>query len=322
MENAVRGKPSVARKRPWFREGIRRTPAQRPNPNSKYIIPFVTPTSPPDPRAPPCFSPVPTSTRRVPVRRTPSRPHPIAAPAAVRRRRVPAGRPEKVGWSAAMARVYVGSLDPAVTARELEDEFRVFGVLRSVWVARKPPGFAFVDFDDRRDAQDAIKDLDGKNGWRVELSRNASSGRGGRDRSGGSEMKCYECGVEAVAAVGALDTAGVQAIAEEATAALQGVVVCHRLVGAVLAGHQSVDVTNLPPIAMGIAVAGARAIRHRLLEFGIVLHCLKASAGYGFRLCLHGFAHSPFLPRPRLLHANCVLVPAELLEVFEAQISL
>lgn len=34
----------------------------------------------------------------------------------------------------------------------------------------------------------------GKNGWRVELSRNASSGRGGRDRYGGSESKCYECG--------------------------------------------------------------------------------------------------------------------------------
>jgi hypothetical protein len=33
----------------------------------------------------------------------------------------------------------------------------------------------------------------GKNGWRVELSRN-SSGRGGRDRYGGSESKCYECG--------------------------------------------------------------------------------------------------------------------------------
>jgi len=31
----------------------------------------------------------------------------------------------------------------------------------SVWVARKPPGFAFIDFDDRRDAEDAIRDLDG-----------------------------------------------------------------------------------------------------------------------------------------------------------------
>ena len=31
----------------------------------------------------------------------------------------------------------------------------------SVWVARKPPGFAFIDFDDKRDAQDAIRELDG-----------------------------------------------------------------------------------------------------------------------------------------------------------------
>ncbi|XP_042390257.1 serine/arginine-rich splicing factor RSZ21A-like [Zingiber officinale] len=91
-----------------------------------------------------------------------------------------------------MARIYVGNLDPRTTARELEDKFGVFGVLRSVWVARKPPGFAFIDFDDRRDAQDAIRDLDGKNGWRVELSRNSSSR--GRDRHGGSDMKCYECG--------------------------------------------------------------------------------------------------------------------------------
>ncbi|KAL5213213.1 hypothetical protein ABZP36_024060 [Zizania latifolia] len=92
-----------------------------------------------------------------------------------------------------MARVYVGNLDPRVTAREIEDEFRVFGVLRSVWVARKPPGFAFIDFDDRRDAQDAIREIDGKNGWRVELSTKSGSGRG-RERSSGSDMKCYECG--------------------------------------------------------------------------------------------------------------------------------
>ncbi|KAK3155494.1 hypothetical protein QOZ80_2BG0203930 [Eleusine coracana subsp. coracana] len=95
-----------------------------------------------------------------------------------------------------MARVYVGNLDARVTSGELEDEFRVFGVLRSVWVARKPPGFAFIDFDDKRDAEDAIRDLDGKNGWRVELSRSGGrgGGGGGRDRYGGSESKCYECG--------------------------------------------------------------------------------------------------------------------------------
>ncbi|KQK00285.1 serine/arginine-rich splicing factor RSZ23 isoform X1 [Brachypodium distachyon] len=94
-----------------------------------------------------------------------------------------------------MARVYVGNLDPRATAREIEDEFRVFGILRSVWVARKPPGFAFIDFDESRDAKDAIRELDGKNGWRVELSTKSGSGRGReRERPGGSDMKCYECG--------------------------------------------------------------------------------------------------------------------------------
>lgn len=93
-----------------------------------------------------------------------------------------------------MSRVYVGNLDPRVTERELEDEFRVYGVLRSVWVARKPPGFAFIEFEDRRDATDAVRALNGKNDWRVELSRNSGGGgRGGRGR-GGDDMSCYKCG--------------------------------------------------------------------------------------------------------------------------------
>ncbi|KVH97762.1 hypothetical protein Ccrd_000099 [Cynara cardunculus var. scolymus] len=108
-----------------------------------------------------------------------------------------------------MSRVYVGNLDPRVSERELEDEFRVYGVLRNVWVARRPPGYAFVEFDDRRDALDAIRALDGmfivyaevnywKNGWRVELSHNSKGGGGGRGggrgRGGGEDLKCYECG--------------------------------------------------------------------------------------------------------------------------------
>lgn len=31
----------------------------------------------------------------------------------------------------------------------------------SVWVARRPPGYAFIDFDDLRDAEDAIREVDG-----------------------------------------------------------------------------------------------------------------------------------------------------------------
>ncbi|KAI8527138.1 hypothetical protein RHMOL_Rhmol12G0052400 [Rhododendron molle] len=94
-----------------------------------------------------------------------------------------------------MSRVYVGNLDPRVSERELEDEFRTYGVLRSVWVARRPPGYAFIEFDDKRDALDAIRDLDGKNGWRVELSHNSKEGNGRRGGGGGGgDLKCYECG--------------------------------------------------------------------------------------------------------------------------------
>ncbi|KAL4639144.1 hypothetical protein ACB092_03G196700 [Castanea dentata] len=102
-----------------------------------------------------------------------------------------------------MSRVYVGNLDQRVSERDLEDEFRMYGVLRSVWVARRPPGYAFVEFDDRRDALDAVHALDGKNGWRVELSHNSKGGGGrggggggggGRGRGGGEDLKCYECG--------------------------------------------------------------------------------------------------------------------------------
>lgn len=39
--------------------------------------------------------------------------------------------------------------------------FSKYGPLKNVWVARKPPGFAFVQFEDSRDAEDAVKALDG-----------------------------------------------------------------------------------------------------------------------------------------------------------------
>ncbi|KAE9444994.1 hypothetical protein C3L33_23108, partial [Rhododendron williamsianum] len=138
----------------------------------------------------------------------------MAVPACVRSAIGIGGSRSQIAWGERlvyfkMSRVYVGNLDPRVSERELEDEFRVFGVIRSVWVARRPPGYAFIDFDDRRDAQDAIRELDGmrsKNGWRVELSHNSrggggggggggrGGGGGGRGRSGGSDLKCYECG--------------------------------------------------------------------------------------------------------------------------------
>ncbi|XP_020695217.1 serine/arginine-rich splicing factor RSZ21A isoform X1 [Dendrobium catenatum] len=91
-----------------------------------------------------------------------------------------------------MSRVYVGNLQPYIAEKDLETVFQVFGVLRSVWVSRRRPAYAFVEFDDRRDALEAIEELDGRNGWHVELSHNSRSGRGSRCSS--EDISCSECG--------------------------------------------------------------------------------------------------------------------------------
>ncbi|KAG3266317.1 SRSF3-like [Ictidomys tridecemlineatus] len=45
-------------------------------------------------------------------------------------------------------KVYVGNLGNNGNKTELERAFGYYGPLRSVWVARNPPGFAFVEFED------------------------------------------------------------------------------------------------------------------------------------------------------------------------------
>ncbi|KAJ8942158.1 hypothetical protein NQ318_002548 [Aromia moschata] len=65
-------------------------------------------------------------------------------------------------YSNSDCKVYVGDLGNSASKQEIEDAFRYYGPLRNVWVARNPPGFAFVEFEDARDAEDAIRGLDGR----------------------------------------------------------------------------------------------------------------------------------------------------------------
>ena len=58
-------------------------------------------------------------------------------------------------------KVYIGELGYGAAKQELEDAFNRYGPLKNVWIARNPPGFAFVEFEDPRDAQDATDALDG-----------------------------------------------------------------------------------------------------------------------------------------------------------------
>jgi len=58
-------------------------------------------------------------------------------------------------------KVYIGGLRDDANRYDIEDTFRKIGKVKDVWVARKPPGFAFVEMEDPRDAQDAVRELDG-----------------------------------------------------------------------------------------------------------------------------------------------------------------
>ncbi|OQR77632.1 hypothetical protein BIW11_06952 [Tropilaelaps mercedesae] len=58
-------------------------------------------------------------------------------------------------------KVYIGNLANHTSRHDIESAFSKYGNLRNVWVARNPPGFAFVEFDDSRDAEDAVRALDG-----------------------------------------------------------------------------------------------------------------------------------------------------------------
>ena len=62
-------------------------------------------------------------------------------------------------------KVYVGDLARDATEKDLERAFNYYGPLKSVWVARNPPGFAFIEFEDTRDADDAVRGLDDTYVW-------------------------------------------------------------------------------------------------------------------------------------------------------------
>ncbi|EPQ05635.1 Serine/arginine-rich splicing factor 7 [Myotis brandtii] len=99
-------------------------------------------------------------------------------------------------------KVYVGNLATGAGKGELERAFSYYGPLRTVWIARNPPGFAFVGFEDPRDAEDAVRGLDGKvicdSRVRVELStgmpRRSYLDRPPARHPFDPNDRCYECG--------------------------------------------------------------------------------------------------------------------------------
>lgn len=57
------------------------------------------------------------------------------------------------------SRVYIGGLPYGTSERDLERFFRGYGRMRDVLIKS---GYGFVEFDDYRDADDAVYELNGK----------------------------------------------------------------------------------------------------------------------------------------------------------------
>uniref|UniRef100_A0A183ANS8 RRM domain-containing protein n=1 Tax=Echinostoma caproni TaxID=27848 RepID=A0A183ANS8_9TREM len=93
--------------------------------------------------------------------------------------------------------LYVGGLLKSVVKDDLLHELEKYGEVVDVWIARNPPGFAFVEYVKSQDAEKAVRALDGVTicGSRVRVefahgrSREAPGFRGGRPRGRGSSRR-------------------------------------------------------------------------------------------------------------------------------------
>ncbi|CAF1426199.1 unnamed protein product [Adineta steineri] len=108
--------------------------------------------------------------------------------------------------------VFLGDLSRNVTVEEAEKAFSYYGTLKNVWLSSNPWGYGFIDFEDQRDAADAVKGLDGKMLCGTRIRVEFSHGRGRSKREGRTTRKrsrsrspqsrrrfsphdvCYECG--------------------------------------------------------------------------------------------------------------------------------
>ncbi|KRX99678.1 26S protease regulatory subunit 4 [Trichinella pseudospiralis] len=87
-------------------------------------------------------------------------------------------------------RVYVGQLTSDIRENDLENFFKGYGRIREITLKN---GYGFVEFDERRDADDAVHDLNGKplmgEKIRVEMAHRFSRDRFSSSRGGGFPME-------------------------------------------------------------------------------------------------------------------------------------
>ncbi|XP_078488460.1 serine/arginine-rich splicing factor 1B [Ciona intestinalis] len=89
-------------------------------------------------------------------------------------------------------RVYVGNLPPDVREKDVEDLFYKYGPIRHVNLKnRRGPPFAFVEFEDRRDAEDSVRGRNGYNfdGYKLRVEHPRGNGPSQRPAYGMSSFR-------------------------------------------------------------------------------------------------------------------------------------
>jgi arginine/serine-rich splicing factor 4/5/6 len=57
------------------------------------------------------------------------------------------------------AQIFIAKLDSSVREKDIDYEFRRYGNIKNILLKR---GFAFVEYEDQKDAEEAIKEMDGR----------------------------------------------------------------------------------------------------------------------------------------------------------------
>ncbi|XP_069992736.1 uncharacterized protein [Penaeus vannamei] len=73
-------------------------------------------------------------------------------------------------------KVYIGNLGENATRSDIREAFSKYGRLKNLWIAKKPPGFAFVEYERPRDARLAVREAHGRvvSGGRIKVQMSTS----------------------------------------------------------------------------------------------------------------------------------------------------
>ncbi|CAF0944782.1 unnamed protein product [Brachionus calyciflorus] len=95
-----------------------------------------------------------------------------------------------------MCRLHIADLSKNVSQHDLEKAFSKFGELKEVWMAKNPPCFAFIVFSNKSDANEALREMDGRSvgSCRIRVTIAKPRTKGNSRRGFDPGMRCYQCG--------------------------------------------------------------------------------------------------------------------------------